>query len=140
MAGFQAFADYIVRDKKIRSVTVNNEIMGYEFEIKYPSYRGTYLSCIEALDVWVDGKAVDKADLRFRLNGKEFLFPELKELFHEYWFVQDYAVIRVISDRLPDRAVRHSVKVYIKHRIPYTGYFGSYLSLESANEKSLELE
>ena len=140
MAGFQAFADYIICEKNIRNVVVNGAAVGYEFEIKYPSYRGTYLSCIEKLEIDVDGQRIDPAVMRFRLNGKEFLFEELRELFKEYWFIHNNATIRVFNDGGLEEGTPHEIHVFIAHRIPYTGYFGDYLVLESGNTKTLAVE
>ncbi|MGB8455500.1 MAG: DUF6379 domain-containing protein [Anaerocolumna sp.] len=137
MAGFQAFADYIICEKSIKNVSVNGETVGYDFEIKYPSYRGTYVSCIEKLEISVDGVIIDPKNMRFRINNKEFLFSQISELYSEYWFIHNNATIRVIKDNgLAENSV-HEVKVRISHRIPYTGYFGSYLVLNSSNIKKL---
>lgn len=139
MAGFQAFADYIICEKPIVNVEVNNQAIGYEFEIKYPSYRGTYVSCIENLIVTVDGKEIDPKDMRFRINEKEFLFDQIPELYSEYWFIHDNAAIRILKDDGLPKDVEHEITVEISHRIPYTGYFGSYLVLGSKNTKKLQV-
>ncbi len=139
MAGFQAFADYIICEKQIENVVVNNQAVGYEFEIKYPSYRGTYVSCIEKLEVTVDGKKIDPRDMRFRINNKEFLLEQLPELYGEYWFIHDNAGIRILRDNGLAEDTEHEVSVLISHRIPYTGYFGGYLILNSANTKKLQV-
>ncbi|HHV11514.1 MAG TPA: hypothetical protein GXX75_14680 [Clostridiales bacterium] len=139
MAGFQAFADYIICEKPIENVVVNGQAVGYEFEIKYPSYRGTYVSCIEKLEIAVDGREIDPKDLRFCLNHKEFLFAQIPELYSEYWFIHDNAVIRVFQEDGLAKDRDHEVSVRIVHRIPYTGYFGDYLVLDSANTKKLQV-
>ena len=55
---------------------------------------------------------------------------ELPECFKEYWFVRDKATVRVMKDGgiTPGS---HELNVYMKHRVPYTGYFGQYLVLDS---------
>ena len=96
----------------------------------YPSYRGTFLSCIEKLTVKLDGVEIDQKKMRFTLNGKQFLISELPTLCHEYWFVLDRAVITVLQDGgIPAGAKQ--IDVEMVHRIPYTGYFGEYLTLTS---------
>lgn len=103
---------------------------GYEFEIMYPSYRGTFLSCIEKFTVRLDGAEIDQKNLRFMLNGKQFLISELPSLCHEYWFILDRAVVTVLHDGgIPSGAKQ--IEVEMVHRIPYTGYFGEYLTLSS---------
>lgn len=115
------------------NVDAGGTVYGYEFTLRYPSYRGTFLSCIEALEVTVDGKAVPQADLRFTLRDKQFLVSQLAQLNHEHWYVLDDARLTVMHfGGLP--AGPHTVAVRMVHRIPYTGYFGQYLVLESHGE------
>ena len=113
--------------------------VGYEFNIKYPSYRGAYLSCIEDLKFQIDGETVNPSKVYFLLNGKQFLLAEIPECYKEYWFVRDKATVRVIQSGgiAPGE---HEVNVYMKHRVPYTGYFGQYLTLISNRTKSLHVE
>ncbi len=133
---FQAYNKILICDDEVVNVQVDSVTIGYEFKIKYPSYRGVFLSCIEALDFYVDGRKLDKNTIIFYLNGKQFLLEELPELFKEYWFISDKATIRVI-DPNGIAAGPHEVRVFMRHRVPYTGYFGEYLVLDSDESKTL---
>ena len=114
----------------VKNSYAGDVVYGYKFEIMYPSYRGTFLSCIEKLTVKLDGVEIDQKKMRFTLNGKQFLISELPTLCHEYWFVLDRAVITVLQDGgIPAGAKQ--IDVEMVHRIPYTGYFGEYLTLTS---------
>lgn len=133
---FQAYNHMLVAERPIENFKVGDAVVGYEFKVQYPSYRGTFLSCIEALTFQVDGEPVDPKDITFLLNGKQFLIDELSECFKEYWFILDFATIRVMKPGgLPDG--EHEVRAYIKHRIPYTGYFGQYMVMEADERKRL---
>jgi len=136
---FQAYNHMLIVDQPIRNITVKDVTVGYEFKLQYPSYRGTFLSCIEDLVIKVDGETLENQDTVFILNGKQFLLSELCECFKEYWFVLDYAVIRVM---LPGglETGKHTVNVYMKHRIPYTGYFGQYMVLEADETRELSVQ
>ena len=136
---FVAYNEIMICKKPMRNTIVAGVTVGYEFQIKYPSYRGCYLSCIEALNFEVDGVKLADTEVFFGLNGKQFTIRELKDLFREYWFINDPATIRVL---LPGGLAkgRHSVRVYMKHRVPYTGYFGTYLTLESDRTEELVCE
>ena len=124
------YDELMLRGSSLRNVSAGDVVYGYEFDINYPSYRGTFLSTIEGLEVVVDGKQVPVEDLRFTLNGKQFLVSEFPELCHEYWFVLTTAQMTVMAPGgLP--AGEHTVAVKMTHRVPYTGYFGQYLTLES---------
>ena len=127
---FQAYNKILICKDDITNVVVEGITIGYEFKIKYPSYRGAFLSCIEDLKFKIDDEEIDKADVYFYVNGKQFLLSELSECFKEYWFVRDKATIRVMKDG-GIAAGEHKVNVYMKHRVPYTGYFGEYLVLDS---------
>lgn len=122
-------------DCKICRDLVENEYVGYSFLIRYPSYRGTFLSCITSFEVEVDGVKIPEEELRFCLNGKEFVIAELKDLHREYWFVLDDAKIRVVGRDIADGD--HQVKVTMFHRIPYTGYFGQYLIWDNVVEETM---
>ena len=95
---FQAYNKILICKDDIENVTVGGVTIGYQFKIKYPSYRGAFLSCVEALSFKVDGKDVPAELVTFKLNGKDFLLSELPECFKEYWFVRTPAVIFVRQD------------------------------------------
>lgn len=69
---FQAFNKILIEDQMIRPFIAGGVKLGYEFSIRYPSYRGTYLSCIEKLEIAVDGKQIDPKNVVFALNGIEY--------------------------------------------------------------------
>ena len=76
MAQFQSYNKILVcQEDGISNVFVNGQIVGYEVKCKYPSYRGTYLSCIEVFELYVDGQRVEDGKISFILNGKAFSFP-----------------------------------------------------------------
>ena len=132
--GFQ-YDQIFYPERKIYREYVEEANVGYSFLIRYPSYRGTFLSCITSFEVEVDGEKIPEEDLRFCLNGKEFVIPELKDLHREYWFVLDAARVKVVGRDIADGD--HQVKVTMFHRIPYTGYFGQYLIWDNVVEETL---
>ena len=136
---FLAYNEILITNKKRKNEVVAGETIGYTFEIRYPSYRGCFLSCIEDLKFEVDGKEIEKNQVSFGLNGKEFTLDEIPDLFREYWYVMTSATIRVL---LPGGLKKggHTLRVYMKHRVPYTGYFGQYLTLESDVTENMELD
>ncbi|HHV12189.1 MAG TPA: hypothetical protein GXX75_18085 [Clostridiales bacterium] len=136
---FQAYNKIFICKDEIKNITVKDAVIGYEFKIKYPSYRGTFLSCIEALSFQVDGVEIPKEDVYFCLNNKQFLLDELKDCFKEYWFVRDKATIQVRKAGGISSG-KHTVNAFLKHRVPYTGYFGEYLVLDSNVTETLVAE
>lgn len=123
------YDELMLRGSRLQNVQAGGVTYGWEFDMYYPSYRGTFVSCIEKLEITLDGKPVAVEDARFTLNGKQFLASELPELCHEHWFVLTPAKITVLGGGLGQG--EHEIGVKLTHRVPYTGYFGQYLTLES---------
>jgi hypothetical protein len=134
---FDSWNKVLVCDDHIENIMVGSAAVGYEFKLQYPSYRGTFLSCIENLEVIVDGEKVNPCEINFVINGKELLLSEFPELFREYWFTLDKAEVRVFKAGGFEKCSSHKVCVNLRHRIPYTGYFGSYMVLDCVCEKEL---
>ena len=137
---FAAFNERMITDDSIRLYGVENNILGYEFMLRYPTYRGTWVCNIEKLTIEVDGVSIAEDDMRFGVNGKWFLMDEIKELFKEYWFTTAKARIRVMKDGGLNTGKEHMISVHMEHKIPYTGYFGSYLVVHSDCTKQLSVE
>lgn len=136
---FVAYNEILICNSPIKNVEVDGVVTGYEFQIKYPSYRGCFLSCIEELKFKLDGKELDDTMVYFCLNGKEFTIAELADLFREYWYVRTPATIRVTQFGGISKG-EHELNVYMRHRVPYTGYFGQYLTLDSDRTATLVAE
>lgn len=133
---FQAYNKIMIEKSAIKPYAADGIVLGYSFRIRYPSYRGTFLSCIEKLRFTIDGESIAEKDVRFQLNGKEFLLLELKEQYKEYWFTLDAATVVVLKkDGLS--VGEHQLTVEMQHRIPYAGYGGKYLALPSIMTQTL---
>jgi len=130
------YDELLIPKGKLTNLEAGKACYGYSVPIRYPSYRGTFISCIEGLELEVDGLKIPQEQMRFVLNGKEFLVSQLGELFKEHWFVLDTAYLVVLQEN-GISAGDHTVKVRLVHRIPYTGYFGQYLVLDSVCERTL---
>jgi hypothetical protein len=136
---FTAFNARMITDDKIKFYGVDKIKLGYEFQLRYPTYRGAYICNIEKLVVEVDGETIDQKDIRFGVNGKWFRMDEIREVYKEYWFTLDKATLRVLKDGGISSG-EHTVKVVMDHKIPYTGYFGNYLVVTSDCTKKLSVE
>ena len=65
---FQAYNHMLIADQPIKNLVVENVTIGYEFKVQYPSYRGTFLSCIEALSFRMDYVEIPREKIYFLLN------------------------------------------------------------------------
>lgn len=139
MAQFQSYNKLLVSATEgIANHRTGNIILGYELYCQYPSYRGTYLSCIENMHVYVDGEQVPDENIYFHINGKQCLLSQFKDLYLEYWFILDKAKLLILKNGGLEPG-EHEVKITMRHKIPYTGYFGNYLVLDSSDTKVLTL-
>lgn len=136
---FQAFNKILLEEQTITNYVVEGVILGYEFKIRYPSYRGTFLSCIEKLEFKIDGETINPNTIYFTLNGKQYLIDELKDQYKEYWYILDEATITVLKKGGIIKGM-HTLTVDMLHRIPYAGYSGEYLKLPSIVTKTLMAE
>ena len=130
-----AFDINVIEENSIENLIYDGIEAGFQFSIRFTAYRGSHLSCIEGFHVQLDGKEVDKGQIRFCLNGKEFLIDQLKDLYQEYWFIRDSAVIKVMNGKALKG--KHQIDVHYSFRIPYTGYFGSYLVQEGIGSREV---
>lgn len=139
MADFTAFNAYMVSDDNLKRFEAKGIKLGYEFYVKYPTYRGAYLCNILDLEIQVDDTLIPQENMRFGVNGKWFLMSEISEANKEYWFTGSKAAIRILDDGMLEPGTH---KVYMKmiHKIPYTGYFGNYLHITSECTKMLNID
>lgn len=136
---FTAFNAYMISTNDINRYEAQGIGLGYEFYAKYPTYRGAYLCNILELEFQVDGVVIPNENIRFGVNHKWFLLSEIPEASKEYWFTGSKATIRVLDDGALKPGI-HKVFMRMKHKIPYTGYFGNYLEITSTCEQMLELK
>lgn len=137
--GFSELGRYMVCEDDIETVRSGDIILGYDFKCRYPSYRGAYLCNILELRAFIDGEEIPQRNIRFGVNDKFFLLSEIEYMFKEYWFTGVKAIVRIIDDKglAPGE---HKVKLCMKHKIPYTGYFGNYVICDDECEKTLNIK
>jgi hypothetical protein len=63
--------------------------------VRLTSYRSLPLSCIEGMQVAIDGEPVDPREIVFTLNGYSHTLDELPRLSTAWWFILDYAELFV---------------------------------------------
>lgn len=61
MAGFAAFSTYMVCDDDIKRYKACDIGLGYDFHVKYPTYRGTYLCNIMEYEIRVDEQIMKRS-------------------------------------------------------------------------------
>jgi len=104
-------------DEEIRSV-VHEGRRGLLFRVRLPSYRSLPLSCIEKIELTIDGEPVEPGRMRFILGGYGHRLDELPMLSKIFWFILDYADVFVESPE-PLSAGEHAVDAVMVTVEPY---------------------
>ncbi len=86
-------------------------------EVRLPWYRSLPFSCVEALELSVDGEPVPADELRVIVKAQERRLGELRWLDDETWFVRDPIVVRAPRAVAPGAPI--DVRVALRVRIPY---------------------
>jgi len=92
---------------------------GFEVQVLLNWYRSLPLSCVQTLELTVDGQPVPRAQVGFLINGRERSLDELQDLVDEDWYVQDKATLRVQRSLAVKPGESHDVALKLGSRIPY---------------------
>lgn len=88
------------------------------FKIRLPWYRSIYLSCLDQIELLIDGKRQSAEDIFFRLYGTTYAFADLSKHHAVLWFVLDQADILVRSASGSDRDTSE-IALTLHFRVPY---------------------
>jgi len=92
---------------------------GYEVQVRLNWYRSLPLSSVEKVQLALDGKMVDPAQIRFGINGHEYRLEQLEDQVEEFWFIQDSAMLRVSQPGVVAKGDSHTIEAEITLRFPY---------------------
>lgn len=131
----------IIKKNTVKSMYINGEKNGFEFDVQLAYYRGHYLSDIDVLEVYSDGEKMPQEAVTFELNGKEMPIYKVKEAMTEFWSQVVPAKIRVIK-KGGLSAGEHELELKLMLRVPYMciGPNHSYMPLDSGDKVTVKLE
>lgn len=131
----------IIKKNTVKSMYINGEKNGFEFDVQLAYYRGHYLSDIDLLEVYADGEKMPQEAVTFELNGKEMPIYKVKEAMTEFWSQVVPAKIRVIK-KGGLSAGEHEIELKLMLRVPYMciGPDHSYMPLDSGDKVTIKLE
>jgi hypothetical protein len=104
----------VIEDNSLRATE-----SGFEVRLRYKWYRSLQLSCLENLQLSVDGQPVDAMAIRFGINGHSYRLDELPERVEEFWFILDPAVLSVDQPGRVKSGESHQIDVAFGMRAPY---------------------
>ena len=131
----------IIKKDSFRHMYINGKKNGFSFDVQLAYYRGHYLSDIETLEVWLDGKQCPAEAVTFELNGKEMPVYKVKMAVTEFWSQVQPATIRVI---LPGGVStrEHELELKLMLRIPYMqiGPAHDFMPLDSSEKITVDVK
>ena len=110
------FDKYIICEDSLRPTKTPKP--GAQVEVRLPYYRGLGLSMVEAVDVSVDGEAVDPQVTTLTVHGQTYPFSDLGAVLDDRWEMGERATVAFPLDR-PLASGAHDIDVAIRLRISY---------------------
>lgn len=114
--------------KPLKPNTLKNKVFGtsctgYTFQIDTLSYRGSWVSTIEDIELTVDGERVQKSDMLFCVRGLKIPIDDLGGHTEVFWGVADPGVINVnkVGGLKPGS---HKFEIVIKKRRDFGHSYG----------------
>lgn len=104
-------------DEDIRNV-VHEGRAGILVRLRLPSYRSLPLSCIDNIELSIDGEPVERSSMTLVLEGHRYAMDELRGLFRIFWFILDSAGL-FIERREPLGPGEHHVRGVMVTVEPY---------------------
>lgn len=107
----------MIPDRIIEQGTLTADGGRAAVEVRLPWYRALPGSCIAGAKLTIDGVEAPAESVRWRMNGTEFTFDELRTNTDEWWFPTDSAVLS--GDLEVAGSGEHEVSVELVLYIPY---------------------
>ncbi|MHC3000507.1 C-glycoside deglycosidase beta subunit domain-containing protein [Microbacterium sp. HJ5] len=109
----------LIQSVGFRNVREGGEIIGFQFGVRMPSYRGMAASLIDGIAVSIPGLVDVAADVpTWTLQGRTFTLAELWESDGARWQLEDAAIVTVpLPGGLPDGI--HELSIDLRLRMSY---------------------
>jgi hypothetical protein len=132
------FDDKVLCEKSFRNSYLNGVPVGFNLGINLNYYRGLHVSCIEKIEVKVDGEVLPEQLYIFCINGKKFSISQLKDLYAEFWGIKQTANLEIYNNGLPEG--EHEVELTLHFRSPYMKFAPRiYGTIDSSSRKVITL-
>ena len=111
------FEERVLSDRHFRPITLNGRVIGFNLGLYLNYYRGLPVSCVENLELKVDGEAVPPHLLCAVINEKKFAIEQLSGLHAEFWGIRKRIDLEVYNGGLEPG--EHEVELTLHLRNPY---------------------
>lgn len=133
------FEDNVIKEDEFYNLELNGEIVGVNIGLGLNYYRGMHLSCVQNLQIMIDGQEVALHLMLLELKGKKFPIDRLPSLFEEYWGIKETASLLIFNSGLEER--KHEVEVILHLRNPYMQFApGIYGAVDSSCKKVINMK
>lgn len=120
----------------LRPDALREDARGLALEVRLPWYRSLPLSCVESIELSVNGTPVSRDDLLVTVDGHDRHVRELERLEDRTWFVRDPIVLK--APRVVQSGEEVDVGLRVRLRIPYI-LVGPDRALSQTTERSERL-
>lgn len=102
---------------KENALSANDD--GIDLVIHSHWYRSLPLSCIGNIDLSINGEHIAEEEIQFECNGKQYGVNELADLYKDWWFILDPAVLHIRRKNLVKKGMTYPVTLELGMLIPY---------------------
>lgn len=107
-----------IQGRGFRNVTEGGRIIGFQFQLRNPNYRGTSASLLDGVEVTIDGEKIPDHVPTWTLQGRNFTLDELRNSTDVRWQLDETATITVPKPGGLNPGV-HDLEVTVFLRRPY---------------------
>lgn len=93
-------------------------VAGFYVNVRLASYRSLPISCVQKIELSIDGAAVDPAGLRLVLDGNGFSLEEAADRTDIWWYILDVGQIFVPTEK-PLSPGRHVLDATLTTIMPF---------------------
>lgn len=88
----------IIQSVGFRNVVEDGKVVGFQFRVRIPYYRGIFLCQLRPGCLYVDDKKFEKEEIIWNVGGKDFTAEEMVSDREDHWAVTEAATIQVKLD------------------------------------------
>ncbi len=85
----------VIQSVGFRNVIEDGKVIGFQFKLRNPYYRGVYLSQVQAGYATVDGEDIGRDDIKWQIAGATYTWQEMLVSRNVHWNLLQLATIIV---------------------------------------------
>ena len=87
----------VIQTRGFRNIVKDGHVVGFQFKVRLPYYRGIYLAQLRPGTVEVDGEQFSRETLIWNIGGKDYTFDEMKKIGDVHWQTIEPAVVKIMK-------------------------------------------